>query len=103
MSAAYTRESWKDAYSELLRVSQAMGLPEEIGKVIAGELRTERCIRRMTAYLLQARPRSMEEIADEMMAIIDQRNTWAAKKEAQEANARYNEWLNSPMRFEEEE
>ena len=54
-------------------------------------------MRRMTAYLKNAKPRSAEEIADEMLAIMSDREQWIAKKEAEEANARYTQLLNENL------
>ena len=67
--------------------------PEEFGKAIAKNLGSKKTMRRMTAYLYTAKPRSAEEIADEMLAIMSDRKRWIQKKEAEEANARYNELL----------
>jgi len=86
-------ESWKAAYRELLETIVRMGYPEEFGKAIARNLGSEKTMRRMTAYLHAAKPRSAEEIADEMLAIMSDRERWIAKKEAEAANARYNEMI----------
>ena len=86
-------ESWKEAYRELVEMIVRMGYPEDFGKVIARNLGSEKTMRRMTAYLHHAKPRSAEEIADEMLAIMSDRERWIRKKEAEEANARYNELL----------
>ena len=48
---------------------------------------------RMIGYLHHAKPRSAEEIADEMLAIMSDRERWIKKKEAEQANAKYNELL----------
>ena len=90
-------ESWKAAYRELIEAIVHIGYPEEFGKVIAKNLGSEKTMRRMTAYLYSAKPRSAEEIADEMLAIMSDRERWIAKKEAEEANARYNEILNNGL------
>ncbi len=90
-------ESWKNAYRELLETIVRMGYPEEFGKAIAKNLGSEKTMRRMTAYLHLAKPRSAEEIADEMLAIMSDRERWIAKKEAEAANARYNEMLNKGL------
>lgn len=87
-------ESWKAAYRELLDTIIRMGYPEEFGKAIAKNLGSEKTMRRMTAYLYAAKPRTAEEIADEMLAIMSDRERWIAKKEAETANTRYNEFLN---------
>ena len=86
-------ESWKEAYRELIGTIVKMGYPEEFGQVIAKNLGSEKTMRRMTAYLHNAKPRSAEEIADEMLAIMSDRERWIKKKEAEEANAKYNELL----------
>lgn len=86
-------ESWKAAYRELIGTIVRMGYPEEFGKLIARNLGSEKTMRRMTAYLHSARPRSAEEIADEMLAIMSDRERWIRRKKAEEANARYNELL----------
>lgn len=49
---------------------------------------------RMTEYLVKVKPRSPELVADEMLAIMEDRNRWAAKKEAEDINSKYNEFLN---------
>ena len=49
---------------------------------------------RMIGYLRHARPGSAEEIADEMLAIMEDRERWIQKKSAQYYNSRYNEILN---------
>jgi hypothetical protein len=91
------RESWKAAYRDLIETIVHMGYPEEFGKAIAKNLGSEKTMRRMTAYLHAAKPRSAEEIADEMLAIMSDRERWIAKKEAEKANARYNEILNEGL------
>lgn len=87
-------ESWKAAYHDLLETLARMGYPVEFGKVIARNLGSEKTMRRMTAYLHSAKPRSAEEIADEMLAIMSDRDRWIEKKESEQANAAYNRLLN---------
>ena len=86
-------ESWKAAYRDLIETIVRMGYPEELGKAVAKNLGSEKTMRRMTAYLHSAKPRSAEEIVDEMLAIMSDRERWIRKKEAEKANARYNELL----------
>lgn len=90
-------ESWKEAYRELIGTVVRLGYPEEFGKVIAKNLGSEKTMRRMTSYLYSAKPRSAEEIADEMLAIMSDRERWIAKKEAEEANAAYNRLLHEGL------
>ena len=89
----YTQESWKEAYHELVSTIVRMGYPKEFGQVIARNLGSEKTMRRMNVYLHEAGPGSAEEIADEMLAIISDRERWIQKKEAERANAAYNEYL----------
>ena len=96
-------ESWKEAYWELAGTIVKMGYPEDFGKIIAKNLGSEKTMRRMTAYLHNAKPRSAEEIADEMLAIMGDRERWIKKKEAEQANARYNELLYYGLDVEETE
>lgn len=70
-----------------------MGYPAEFAEVLAMNLRTEKAIGRMCGYLKNAHPRSAEEIADEMTAILSDREAWIQKKEAQYYNAQYNAWV----------
>lgn len=92
-----TNEERKRTCSELIETISHMGYPEEFGKQIAKNLGSEKTMRRMIGYLRQAKPRSAEEIADEMLAIMEDRARWIKKKEAEEANRRYNEILNNGL------
>ena len=78
---------------ELIKTIVRMGYPSSFGEAIADNLRTEKPMRRMIGYLDQAGPRSAEEIADEMLAIMEDRQRWIRKKEAEYYNSRYNELL----------
>ena len=51
---------------ELVETIVRMGYPESFGESIAENLRTEKTMSRMIGYLRHARPKSAEEIADEM-------------------------------------
>ena len=86
-------ESWKAAYRDLIETIVRMGYPEELGKAVAKNLGSEKTMRRMTAYLHSARPRSAEEIVDEMLAIMEDRDRWVRKKSAEYYNRKYNELL----------
>lgn len=86
-------ESWKEAYRDLIQAIVRMGYPEEFGKAIAKNLGSEKTMRRMTAYLRSAKPRSAEEIADEMLAIMEDRERWVKKKKTEYYNRKYNEML----------
>lgn len=78
---------------KLIDVIVRMGYPPEFGAAIAAELGTESTMQRMIGYLHNAKPRTAEEIADEMLAICDDRDRWVQKKKAEYYNSKYNELL----------
>ena len=80
-------------YKYLVETIVRMGYPEEFGRAIADNLRTEKTMSRMIGYLNHAKPRSAAEIADEMLAIMDDRQRWISKKSAEYYNSKYNELL----------
>ena len=80
---------------ELTDILVRMGFSAELGEAIAANLRTEKPMNRMIGYLLSAQPRTEEDIVDEMLAIMSDRDTWIRKKEAEFYNQKYNEYLNS--------
>ena len=80
----------EDAYEDLLAAVTAIGYPEELASVLADGLRGEKSMRRMASYLRVARPQSMEEIADEMLAIVEQRESWVNKKLSERAQMSIN-------------
>ena len=82
------------AREDLIYAIQELGYPPEFGVVIARELGGAKSMRRMTAYLRGARPGSPEEIADEMLAILEQRHTWVQQKMSERANASITQFYN---------
>ena len=78
---------------KLIQILVRYGYPASFGMTIAKELHTEKALNRMISYLLQGKPGSAEEIADELVAIEDDRQRWIRKKTAEYANQKYNELL----------
>ncbi len=72
-----------------------MGYPEEFGYLVAGSLGTEWAMSRMLRYLSSAQPSSAEEITDEMLAILSEREQWQKKKCAEY----YNHKVSMVMRY----
>lgn len=85
---------------DLIQTLRKMGYPESFGLLIAANLRTEKMIGRMIGYLKNAKPQSDAEIADEMLAIMDDRDRWTQKKMSEYYNSKYNEYLDSSLREE---
>ncbi|HAN50473.1 MAG TPA: hypothetical protein DCP96_02085 [Lachnospiraceae bacterium] len=92
--------SLERATEDLIQTLRKMGYPESFGLLIAANLRTEKMIGRMIGYLKNAKPQSDAEIADEMLAIMDDRDRWTQKKMSEYYNSKYNEYLNSSLREE---
>ncbi len=87
----FEQKEWAIARDNLVHMIISLDFPEELGNEIANMLRSPKAIRRMTSYLCQTHPKSAEEIVDEMLAIKSEIDAWRERKEAQNANAKYNE------------
>ena len=70
------------------------GYPKEFCEQISLNLNTDWTARRMLGYLSHYKKLPMEEIADEMLAILSDRNRIMAKKELEATNAKWNQILN---------
>ena len=84
---------WVRARDELVSSVVGLGFPQELGNEIAKNLGSPKAMRRMTAYLGYVKPKKVEIIVDEMLAIMSEIEPWREKKTSQEANARYNEFM----------
>ena len=84
---------WAQARDSLVNAITSLGYPAEFGKEIAKNLGSTKAMYRMTVYLREVQPNSPELIADEMIAILEEIAAWRQKKEAEEANARYNDMV----------
>ena len=73
------RKEWSIAREELIYAMKQLGSPK--------------AIRRMTAYLYNAKPHSEEIVVDEMLAICSEIEAWRERRAAREANEAYNELL----------
>ena len=94
---------WAQARDRLAAELAELGYPEELAGLLAGQLGSPKAIERMASWVRQARPRSMEMIADELLAIRSEIDAWRARREGLEAQAAYSAWLNSPRREEDAE
>lgn len=80
-------EAREAARADLIDAIEQLGYPGEFGEVIASQLGGEWSLRRMTSYLRGANPHSPEEIADEMLAILQMRERYVEQKISEHANA----------------
>lgn len=76
---------------ELCSLMMKKGYPPEFCNLISGELNTDYTAARMIGYLNAEPYTTMEIVADEMLAILSDRDTFIKKKEAEYAQARLNE------------
>ena len=97
------QKNWAMARNQLAAAVSSLGYPEEFADLLAKQLGSPRGIERLTSYLYQVKPGTMEMIIDEMLAIRSDIDAWREKKESQEAQAGYNIWLNSEARWQDEE
>ena len=94
------QRNWADARKRLSAAVVSFGYPEELTDLLAKELKSPKAMEYMTAWFYQARPRSLEMIVDEMLAIRADLDAWIAKKESAAAQAEISRWLNSRERRE---
>ena len=69
------------------------GYPEQFCAQVTKNLNTDWTARRMIGYLSHYKKLPLEEIADEMLAILSDRNRIMAKKDMETTNAKWNEYL----------
>lgn len=87
------RQEWVLKKNELVETLKALGFPAELGEAAARQLGSPKAMDRMIAYLRYEKPKKAEVVVDEMLAIMTEIDLWRKKKEAEEANAKYNEML----------
>ena len=87
------RKTWAESRDRLVLAVTSLGFPADFGVMIAKYLGSPKAIDRMTAYLDCEKPREINLVVDEMLAIRSEIDAWREKKASQEANARYNEIL----------
>ena len=83
-------------HRRLMQVMEDLGFPEEFGEVLVAQLGGPWSLRRMTGYLLGARPTRFEPIADELVVILEERARIVEKLRTEEANEGWNVFLNRP-------
>ncbi len=79
---------------ELYEIMIKRGYPEEFCDEITKNLNTDFTAKRMIGYLAHYKKLPMEEIVDEMLAIISDRNRIMQKIEMEKTNAALNELWN---------
>ena len=75
----------------LLKLMIHKGYPEEFSRIIANEMHTDFTADRMISYIGRAGLRPLEEVADEMLAILSDRDRIRDKHINEYAEARIND------------
>lgn len=78
---------------QLYKLMLERGYPEEFCDIITKNLNTDFTAQRIIGYLYHYDHPPVEEIADEMISILSDRNQIMEKKELEEVNARWNDFL----------
>lgn len=88
---------------QLYKMLIARGYPESFCDLVSKNLNTDFTANRMIGYLYHYSDLPPEEIADEMLAILSDRNRIMQKKEMESTNARWNQILMEGFDGEEED
>ena len=75
----------------LLKLMIRKGYPEAFARIIAGEMNTDFTADRMIGYIGRAGLRPLEEVADEMLAILSDRDRIRDKHINEHAEAKIND------------
>lgn len=86
---------------ELYQTLLNRGYPQEFCDQISRNLNTDWTAQRMLGYLSHYKKLPMAEIADEMLAILSDRNRIMKKHELEQTNAKWNGFLNQGFAKEE--
>ena len=87
---------------QLYNIMLRLGYPEEFADIVTKNLNTDFTATRMMGYLYRYSNPRLEDVADEMLAILDDRNRIMEKKELEEVNKKWNEFLQTGIPDEEE-
>ena len=89
-----TNSEWIYSKKNMTEELLLLGYTERLADEIARNLKSPKAMDRMTSYLKYVKPAKVELVVDEMLAICSEINAWKDKKESEEANEAYNDWLN---------
>lgn len=92
-----------DLSRQLYELMLQRGYEENFCDIVTKNLNTDFTASRMIGYLYHYVHPPVEEIADEMISILSDRNRIMQKKELEETNARWNDFLLHGFNDKEEE
>ena len=88
---------------ELYHIMTERGYPEEFCDVITRNLNTDFTAGRMMGYLSHYQELPLEEIVDEMLSILADRNRIMQKKQLESNNAEWNRFLEEGFGLDEDD
>lgn len=77
--------------NELYELMLRKGYPKDFSALIAGEMRTDFTAGRMIGYIARSERLPLEEVADEMLAILSDRDRITQKHILEHAQSKINE------------
>ena len=93
----------RNSYEAVEEMISSMGFSRELGMLIAESLVSDKARMRMVSYLAQFQPARMEDIADEMLSINAQFESWRRKQIGEYYNSKYNILLREGLGSEDDE
>ena len=87
-----------DENPTLFRVMLRKGYPADFAALVSREMNTDYLARRMLGYVSRVGLIPPEEFADEMLAILEERDRLRAKHLAAEAQEKINEMIENGLR-----
>ena len=91
------------ASSDLYDLMVRKGYPEEFALAVANEMRTEYTSGRMTGYISKNPMLPPQEVADEMLSILAERDRLIEKHIARSAQEKINQMYDTPLADETED
>lgn len=88
---------------ELLELMKKKGYPPEFCDAITYELNTDFTAKRMLGYLKHYQKLPMEEVVDEMIAILSDRESYIQKKQMIDTQIKWNDYLINGFENDEED
>ena len=82
---------WNRTRDRLVAEIKKLGFREDLGYAVAKNLGSPKTMERMISYLGKTGEQSAEQITDEMLAIVSERDRWVEKKKNEYYNQKYNE------------
>lgn len=97
--AQHTEQAERDELARaVVREIERCGFPREFGYVVTRELGGPWSLTRMLGYLRGVRPTSADDIADELLAILADRDRIVRQQQAEQSNAALTAFYNRPDR-----